>query len=348
MVKSISDIPWLRNDSDRWKDFSKRHETWVRARAKDGVTLCLPWDALGAALRLYKLDESEEAAEVEFAELCRQWQAIGYGCASPIRYSPLLEPAPMPTIGKKQAEELLELGWERDDIESYNANRLPHKRLLYRWTSATGRLLSREDFLAERDSVRSIWQSIPFSVSPDLPLTLPASLSRRIKLGNVRIVPVPAAQQEFWREFLLFCERWQIIEMATWDLPLPQGPRSSGLPLGRCREGTVEFHTPWHFPLEKSDGQGDAVYAAHADQCRVYGVDDHESWETYASLLTVSHWQTVCAERYPKARRVSDFSFRLDQLLAEVLSMSEERVKKLRSLLRSLQSGSRTSLKGYR
>jgi hypothetical protein len=254
----------------------------------------------------------------------------------------------MPKIRNEQADEFLKRGWERGNIKWCNANPLPHERLLRRWTAAAGRLLSRNDFLAERDAVRTRWLRIPLSESPHLPLQPPLQVPRGIDRNEWRLSLVLADQQQFWHEFRLFCDRWQISEMTTWDLPLPQGPRWSGLTLGAGTEGKVELHTPWHFPFQKSDNQGDVVLAMHAEQCRSHGVDDHESWETHEKLLHVAHWQTVCANRYPTEKKVKGFSEKMNYLLAEVLRCSEERAKKLGILLSKLQCGAVTTLKGYR
>lgn len=223
--------------------------------------------------------------------------------------------------------------------------------MLCRWTAAAGRLTSHREFLADRDELRARWTKLSGNERPPLPLRSCLTLPPDVDHEEWQLQdPLSAEESSFRDAFRSFCDQWQVDEMTTWELPVPRGPKWPLDSLGDAGDGTVQLQTPWHFPLQSSDNVGAVAVAAHADLCVTRQVDDHDSWETYARLLPVSHWQTVCAERYPKKKnkRAKDFSARLNVLLAEVLGVTEERAKKLRSLLKALQSGRRTTLSGYR
>jgi hypothetical protein len=86
----------------------------------------------------------------------------------------------------------------------------------------------------------------------------------------------------------------------------------------------------------------------HRCQAAARGVEDAESWKSYAELLQVYFWEQVLSDRYSSADRISQFMTQMEAVLGEVLDLSVARVQKLRKWLHGLQAGSLRSLRGKR
>lgn len=344
-MPSFPDFPGAKYPDLDWQAFGDEHKAWARERlTEDDVLHCLPPDALDAALSLYQLHAEEVAAEADLAELCERHDAIGWTANGPLQYPLLRDPTPLPTADEMKW--FLDHGWTQETIDSGCQFDAPYQHLLRRWRSAPGRLISRHDFLLERDGLRTAWLALPTAKCPALPLQRPL---RRFRLDAEFLGErLSGAEESFWKSFDDFCDRWQLLEMTTWDLPAPDGPQWPRLTPGPFLSAGVQLQTPWHFPVQESDGVGKFAMNAHEKASAERQIDDHGSWATYASLLRIAYWQHVLAERYSRQQQVGAFMTHMEPVLAALLGMSVDRVQKLRKTLAALQSGRRTSLAGRR
>ena len=130
--------------------------------------------------------------------------------------------------------------------------------------------------------------------------------------------------------------------MATWDLPVPDGPRWPD-PLagaGSDRPGRAVLDTPWHFPLREEDGLGPFVRREHDRLAREREVEDlMRSPETYGRLLEVDHWERVLRARDLDRRRPRGFVTAIENVLADLLGLQRETVQRLRKLLSARKAG---------
>lgn len=155
----------------------------------------------------------------------------------------------------------------------------------------------------------------------------------------------PIAQ--FGRALTDFCNRWQLQGLATWDLPIPDGPKWSTLatPPELSKQGISVTQTPFHFPLQASDDLEKVAEDNHHRASSRRGVDDHAMWETYAHFLPLAHWQAVFTSRYSKPKRSKGFMLQMEGVIAAIIGVSDERVKRLRRHYNALKSGRKTSLR---
>jgi hypothetical protein len=155
---------------------------------------------------------------------------------------------------------------------------------------------------------------------------------------------------EFVAEFDGFCDDWHLTGLVTWDLPEVRGPHWAPelAPDDMRRRGGLSVTTPWHFPVICEDGLGRLLEDEHRRQAAERGVDDEESWQTYAGLLELYHWESVFRKRYPRHQCVRGFVTEMNSALSDILDLSTDRVQKLRKTLHALQSGKLRSLRGRR
>jgi len=166
----------------------------------DAIESCLPgWlttDAMGF--------------ERELAAFCELHRAVAIAGGRTVSHEILL-PTPAPEISRELFEEL---GWERHMSyqQACRAVRLASERLspIHDQQEAyLGWLLTNSQFLEEVASLRA---------RQDAEVEDSGSLTDASPLFG---------------EFASFCRRWQLVGMATWELPIPQGPNLSGIPFPR-------------------------------------------------------------------------------------------------------------------
>jgi hypothetical protein len=214
--------------------------------------------------------------------------------------------------------------------------------------AAAGRLLATPSFLADRDRLKALWQKLPTSERPPLPL-YPVCRATQVP-PDATALPADSLVSEFWTEFKRFCHEHQLLHLATWSLPFPQGPELTGILSSKdeVEQGTMRTRIPFHFPLQKSDDAGTAVSSLHTRQNEERGIHDQGKWESYASMLLIAHWEHVLLNRYLKSKRVPQFVAKLEGKLAAMLGLSPERAQRLRLWLRHLRTSKLQSLASVR
>jgi hypothetical protein len=326
------------------EEFTSAHGEWLaNVRREDGVILSLHPAHIDNTLRLFSLDAIAEAAERDFARLCDRHHAIGVCNSRFIRYSLLRPPLPWPP--SQDLNVFLQLGWTKSDIACVRNLSDPTAKINQRLRASAGRVISMPAFLAAKARIHDLWQELPPQIQPGLPL------ARSVKLAatsGMEIEPAPDLMSEFIAEFDRFCDEWHLLGMTTWLLPHVRGPHwvPEIAPEDALRRGDLTVTTPWHFPVLAEDGLGRVLEAEHRRQAAERGVEDTDSWQTYANLLDVYFWENVLLPRYSKQQRAKQFRTQMEMVQADILGLSVGRVQKLHKWLRALQSGKLKSLRG--
>jgi hypothetical protein len=338
---TVKEARFYQND---WQVFFNKHEAWARAHTDaGGILLCLPPTQLRSSLALFLLNDAASGAETDFVNLCQRHAAIGWRQDGPLKYRWLSDPLPLPPADAMAP--FLELGWTQDHINAITQSDTSHENVLRRWQASAGRLVSSHQFLKARDQVRQAWASLPLEDRPPLPLRSPSAVAKL--LADPKPNRIRGKQARFWKSFGEFCRSWQIAGMSTWELPEPDGPKWPQLAARSAESNAVQIHSPWHYPVHRGDAIGEIAVQWHAQDAANRGVDDHGSWETYALLLPLAHWESVLVNRYPK-QRVRAFKTKMEPVIAAILEISDDRLQKLRKTLKALQAGRASSLRGRR
>lgn len=332
--------------ADTISEFCDSRGAWVdQLRDNDEVLYCLPTAEIDVALKLFRLTREAEEAERELCMLCDEHEAIGISDCRFVRYRYLRPIIPLPTDG---LAEYLELGWTQDNIEFVQTNDTPTAGLNARLKSSIGRLISMPNFNRAVALLHQDWCTLEPAIRPPLPIHCTFVFPARLEKHQLQLAP--RSLKEFMTKFDEFCHIWQLQGMATWQLPLPQGPiLTPGVTTeGAVAHGNLSIRVPWHFPLEAGDGVGTMVLEEHRRRALEKGVDDQQSWRTYASFTDLQYWDHVFRNRYRREQRIKAFVTAMVAVHGDTVNLDTERVQKMRKTLKSLQDGKLKSLKGRR
>lgn len=216
-VLTVKCMTPLHKWSSGWQAFRRAYAGWRLAAGSEPV-YSLPEPAIdllalarGAPHAL--LDDDDGAAEHEFTKLCRLHHAVGRWEDRPVWYDLLQPPGALP-------ESLLhQVGWtpqEQREAQQLVAG-LPERRR--RLMGCAGWLLTEPAYLQETEELADKWCALPADQRPPFPLGRVLPLTS----GNARRQPSPA-MTDFGEGLRVLLDRWGLMQLATWDLPQPQGP----------------------------------------------------------------------------------------------------------------------------
>lgn len=339
-----------------WNEFFGRHSAWLNDRLAESdeifsVPIADETTAFGCT---FGFDTDDLAAERAFARLCRTFRIIGtrildarkpQSTAQFISYEGL---ASVVVTDDRFLERGRELGWTDEQIANARVALRRADDMGERLVSAAGRLVCRPDFLTAREQLRALWDNLTPAERPQLPLRSIIHISREPPGARVRHLSEQASQ--FANAFEAFCEEWQVNGFETWNLPNPRGPQWPDLRASSSdpASGTLVLSTPWHYPVLDSDNLGRVAMEQHvADRLR-HGIDDVRSWQLYGRLLRVDFWSRVLRGRYIQNERSPTFAGDLEGLLALILDVTSDHIKRLVRRHRELISGQLRSLAGVR
>ena len=319
---------------EEWKSFQETHCLWVQeVQRPDGVLFSLPPSEVDGALRLFRWDAKCELAERELAALCDRHRAIGVVDEGFVDYPWLRPPLPMPQVDLLES---MDLNWPQEVMDAVCNLKEPTNSLNARMRSSLGRLISMPRFGTEADALRVAWLQLPDQSRPPLPIRRSAR-SSKLPVKMEWSSADPSELRDFVSEFDHFCDGWQIAGMATWHLPIPSELNlvpGLGSQTGETR-GALGFRVPLHFPLQAEDGVGSQVLETHQRLATEVGIEDLGSWQSYATMFEIHHWEYVLRHRYCREIQKRAFVQNVEFFLAELLGISRERVRVLRTRLRA-------------
>jgi hypothetical protein len=186
------------------------------------------------------LSEDEAEAEHAFRSACEGFApdvVVVWG-GRPVHYPPLARPVRPPVSN----EFLGEMKWDQSlrpeavgpalEAADRELDRMRHQQLGY-----AGALTLNEDceeYRAERAALKKRWAALPIA----LPWPFHASTHDQTPLpsepGSGQAQGLPGVVSRFLDDLGRFLRKWQLMQLVTWDLPLPQGPLQD-VPLGLAR-----------------------------------------------------------------------------------------------------------------
>jgi hypothetical protein len=341
-----------------WERFRSSHTAWFRDRRAEGdevffIPIAHETEAFSCA---FGTTADDIAAEEAFTGLCREFSIIGVrvvdaGNIEPnvrfMRYEGL--DASAAATDDTWLERGRDIGWSEAQIANARIALRRADDMQLRMVSAAGRLVCMPAFLAERDTLRERWTSLPPAERPTLPLR--PILHVKDQPPGTRRRNLSEVATRFIVDFEGFCQKWQLNGFEAWHLPDPRGPQWPSMQAvqgAMPASGNMVLFTPWHFPVLDSDNLGRPAMEQHLADRRCHGIDDSRSWQTYAQLLRLDFWERVLRGRYNKCDRVPGFVRQMEGLLAELLQVSLDRIERLRKFHGALLSGKKRSLRGVR
>ena len=206
-----------------WAGFSDRHGPWLRRYAAAGPIHALPEPAIERLARAPRskipplLDPQAEHAERDLLALCRRHRAVGLDDGRPITYPYLDITPPWPDLD----EALMDLAGWTTAIRKQVLGPLPRLDAAHaRVKGVAGWLVVDPAFRGETAALAARRADLPADERPDFPLRRAA----RLATGPIGARAASGPTATFARDFAAFCDRWELIGLATWDLPEPAGP----------------------------------------------------------------------------------------------------------------------------
>lgn len=320
--------------------------SWIESRSAEMDLIVglprlaeLPWE------KVFGLSEEDRDAEECFSSSCGQTGMLGISRGRWVNASFL-------DFANLFCAEILalteSLGWKQSDSHSLAEVQRSANDIRHRVLAAAGWLICQLEFRDQRNQLHHLWIQLAPKDRPPLPLWRSVDLPETL-LDDQKKITEPKSV-EFLSRFDEFCAHWRILGMITWEHPHPDGPKwVNHHPSFRdALEGTVFRDTPFHFPLQTRDGLGKLTFEDHRRTTESRGFTDPSKWETYARLMRLSFWELVIDSRYANRKRSRGYVTQKVELLASLVNLSAERIKKLRRTLKQLQSGTRIDLNGWR
>jgi hypothetical protein len=309
---------------------------------------CLPEEAIRSlsvcqANKGPLLDEAQIAAEIEFARLCRYFHAVGVFNGKFIANN-LLNPRP-----GLDASWMRSFGWSESIVASLMALVRDSDSIAERALGYVGWLQTEPDFLNEIEALRTQWLGLPTRKRPSFPisrwLTTNENRDDQVLSGDIEI------EARCYRDAILrFLDKWQLMYLATWDLPAPQGPHMPTM-LPRSSPAfprqSVHFAVPTYYPLQANDNLTARVTCQQVQAAREAGVEitgaSLQHAEAYAQIAMLIHLELAIRSRFD--RPPPGLVARIVRAAAGVLGVCEAQVKRYREDISRCRRGQRHGIK---
>jgi hypothetical protein len=297
-------------------------------------------DALARRSRLGcpLFDARAARAESTFTTFCEQTGSVGWWSGLPVQFTVLDA-----VRARIPAEVLARLGWARyETIIHALLGRCD--RIRERLRGIVGWLLTEPTFLQELAEVRCLFEKLPLGERPWFPLG-------RLLVAHEDTPEVPLCA--FGDALGQLLDRWELVGLASWDLPIPQGPLMPNmLPTDALAQprGGVQLHVPTGFPLEGDDNlHAQIVQAQHREAMRAE-LDESRAGTprsvVYGRMFQLIHLERAVRSRFDTAP--AGLVGRIETAATDVLGLSLERVQRLRKIVSACRRGRRASVRELR
>jgi hypothetical protein len=333
--------------------YQRRFKSMARRKKpvdSGGPIHCLPEECLAVLAKPLSaghpiVDPSSLAAERHLLKICRTANAVGFWQDQPLVY-PYLSPRP----SSAALESLLQGFPEAEKRQCLEAT-IKADEIASRIAGVAGWLCIEP---AYRDGVRQLiqrWDDLPPNERPPFPL------SRALRWPNLPEGARPAsnAAGRFASELQAFLDRWELMHLATWDLPCPQGPLfPNPLPEGSPAVPAqgIQNIVPVHFPIQRNDDLEHAVTRQQHVLAKDKGIDPSIAGlphhDAYGQVLQVRHLESIIVQRYTQVRRPKGFMTRIEEAIAAALDCGVDNIQKIRKAISQCLRGKRASVSWLR
>lgn len=164
--------------------------------------------------------------------------------------------------------------------------------------------------------------------------------------------PAPEAVNAFLTAFAEFCGRWGLQGMASWDLPIPQGPfLPSSVPYNPSfmPQDGIHIILPFHYHLPGDKDFLQDILKQQQELVKQQCIDPTAAglphFEAYAKILEIIHWERIIDQRYGERtqRRKGGVGAKVEAL-AETVHLTVDQVQKWRKAVSACRRGKRQSI----
>ena len=321
--------------------FVRDHPAWWERHLNSEAVYAIPERAVQSHSLVTLFNQADLAAERDFARRCRLMSAIGVQSCHAIAY-PLLTPGP-PAVDGETARIM---GWSNRQLAAITQLEGEVERANERLLGVAGRLVTEPLFLCEVGELREAWEALPVADRPPFPI------GRFVETASAQSTEEcgPGSAVAWRRRINLFLERWGLVSLNGWHLPVPQGPLvPSPLPAGSVAEPShgVRIFLPLHYPLQGDDNLFRAIASAQSAVARENGlpagVGPVKHHQQYAQMFRLAHLELVLRGRFV-GKRPNGFVTALTGAAAAELGMNGESILRLRKWVVACRAGRRSGI----
>jgi len=310
-------------------------------------TYCLP-DKVIEPLSGWKGYSSDAAnREKAFGALCRNLGGVGLWANQVVCHRFVGTEAIRPHTRSEMQSVGWSLGQQRMVENAQKQVAISNLRL----RGYLGWLVTDPGFAREKDQLQQCWSALAVEESVALPLRRPLQLPRQLPTFAVpqQARAASPAGASFFEQVESFLNRWGLVELTTWELPLPQGPLlPASLPPGSPALPTHGVHVvlPLHYPLADNDGLVGLIQKQQAEQARAQGLDGLaglQHYESWAQMFEVDFFERAIRARFD-ADAAAGLVRQIELALASYLKLSTGHVARLRGGINACRNGRRESI----
>jgi len=336
-----------RSWDEEWATFlaKPRHQEWWDFHGKAGclyvtlpdVSRCLaePFGKHDAVL-----SERDMRIEVEFFDLCKSFRGdiVGVWGGANI---------PHPLLGQKSSlsrmcrdnPAMFELeGWPEKHKAVLRSGELDKRSDIVRRNLVrhAGRLACCKDYLDDRDRLRLLARELDLGLS--FPLTRAVTNLAPRDPDDIGGGNLEERLRRFADEKRSFLNRWTLMQLTTWDLPVPQGPLEE-MPTGVLatlfgRDTVVSSTYPEHFTIPRSDQQenlGRIRFPGSKVEALGRAIEP-ERPDLYERAYDMWFCEFALRQRFEDMALPRGAVTHLSSSFAHVFEIQEEHVKEIRKL----------------
>ena len=342
----------LRKWDPDWQSFAEQHFPWLNGFPADEPIYLLPKTTIrllarrnpkGKRFILPHFVDSEYA----FTALCEASQRVGVWRGQSIQYGPMTNrqllsfPIEFLNAANLSADQQLRLP------EASRLAEEPRHRLL----GVPGWLLTEPAFLAQTEALKTLWNALPSKEQPPFPLG-------RTRPGTTPPENSSAANRElsaFFSQYEEFLDRWGLLRMATWDLPLPQGPLlPAPLPAAAAAAPTHGIHLvlPIHYRIQDNDGLVDKILDLQEQAVRQLGIDPSFAGlphsEAYGQMFEILHLERAIRSRERPGNTLHGHGLTMEAAMESCTGAKVATVQKYRTAISACLRGERGKIRMLR
>lgn len=334
----------VRDTAGEFAELRQRYPEWARRFESDEPVYALPLPAIECLARSARanqqppFDGPTADAERVYTRLCEANGVVGFRGTVPIAF-PLLVTARTELSPLAGA-----FDWSPTQLAAVRGLLERGDETRRRLRGVIGWLLTEPAFMAQVAEVRHLFETLPSAHRPRFPLGRVLAVSNHTPEASLGAFNSALAR---------LLDRWGLTQLASWELPAPQGPLLPDyLPAGapaRPAHG-VWVYVPVHYPLRGDDELQQRVVEYQRQQVAALGIDPsfagNTHHETYDRVFRLLHLERAMRSRFPTAP--VGLVGRIETAATEVLGLSIERVQRLRKVISACRRGNRASVKELR
>jgi len=324
----------------------RNHPDWYKRHLPTpSAFYALPEKAVATQAIAQLFGAPPAAAERDFTALCLKYSAIGVAGYRLLSFPPLVR-KPLETGAEYAPSPAWAEVLRKVSALTAEFTRSTNVRLL----GVAGRFVTEPVFLSEVGGLRAAWESLPHADRPAFPLARPIPIAEP-PIGEM---PAGASSATFSGVLVAFLDRWGLISLVDWHLPLPQGPFLPSLhPAGAIAEPRhgIRIILPIHYPLLGDDALVLRITEMQTQAAKVAGVPAGigpiTHYGQYAKMFRLFHIETAMESRF-SGEPPRGYATKLGYAAAAELEVVPATVRRLRKWIEVCRSGGRAEIRELR